>query len=441
VRRSNRPVIAAIVLIAIAAWPFALAQRVNASRAYVAPVLPDYLNRDRTVAFYERRVRESPADQISAKLLAAQYMQRYRESQDVGDILRASAQARRSLALQPQNNAGADEVAASAYTALHLFRTSLRYERAAYAERAGDSNPPAQIASLEMETGDYSGARAHLARAARIRDTPTVMAVEARYDELTGNLAKARELMKQAAAQADEVVDNSAQGRAWYHFREGELAFSAGDIAAAKGEEHEAIAQFPQFALAYRALARFCWATKDWNCALDAATKGASIIPEPETLGYEADAQRALGDGGSAAQTQALIFAVQRIGNAYRINDRLLAVYYAEHGVRLADAYAIAQREVRARGDEIYAQDTLAWCAAMDGKWNVAARAAQRATRFETQDPRIQFHAGMIALHSGRRAEARRRLEAALGLNPQFDPFYADRAREVLRGLIASAPQ
>jgi Flp pilus assembly protein TadD len=155
-------------------------------------------------------------------------------------------------------------------------------------------------------------------------------------------------------------------------------------------------------------------------------------------LGYEADAQRALGDEHASQQTQLLIFAVQRIGNAYHINDRLLAIYFAEHGVRLDDAYRIAQREVRVRGSEIYAQDTLAWCAAMNGRWEVARTAAREATRYNTQDPRIQFHAGMIALHFGRIAQARKDLSTALKLNPWFDPFYADEARARLRQLGAT---
>lgn len=428
-------VLALLAAAAIAAWPFAGAQRANARRSYVAPVLPDYVSRDRTVAFYEGRVRENRSDQLSATMLAAQYMQRYRETQDVGDILRAVAQARRSLKLQPQNNAAADGVAASAYTALHLFRVAFRYERAAYREQPADSNAPAQIASLQMELGRYAGAKRNLALARSIRNTPTVMAVQARYDELTGDLPQAHLLLERAAEQTDQVLDNSAQGRAWYHFRSGELAFSSGDSDEAKRQERVALSEFPGFEMAYRALARFCWAAKEWRCALDAAVKGAAIIPEPETLGYEADAQRALGDAAGAAQTLQLIYAVERIGNAYHINDRLLAVYYCEHGIRLENAYRIALREVASRGDEIYAQDTLAWCAARNGEWTVAVRAAKKASRYGTQDPRIQFHAGMIALHEGDTARARRLLQAALALNPQFDPFYADLARATLRRL------
>jgi len=192
---------------------------------------------------------------------------------------------------------------------------------------------------------------------------------------------------------------------------------------------------FPNFAQAYNSLARFCWASHDWKCALEAATKGANIVPLPETLGYKADAQRALGDAEGAAQTDSLIFAIERIGNAYHVSDRLLAIYYSEHGIRLDDALKIARREVTVRGDEIYAQDTLAWAAAADNHWNEAQSAIKKAVRYDTEDPRIQFHAGMIALHFADKEGARKHLQRAIDLNSQFHPVYADEARAALAKL------
>lgn len=426
-------VLAAIAVLAIAAWPgFARLYRPSPAPPYVAPVQSDYLRRDETIAFYERRVQADSRDQISAVLLAGQYMQRYREAGDVGDILRALHQALRSLRLQPQNNAAALMLAASAYTALHRFRDAIHYEEMAHRERPDDSNAPAQLASLAMEVGEYTRADRDLAVAEAIRNTPTVMAVRARYEELTGRLDRARSLLRAAIEQSDAVYDNPAQSRAWYHFRLGEIAFSAGDVAEAKQDERDAIAQFPGYETAHRALARFCWATAEWTCARDEAEKAAQIVPTPEALGYETDAQRALGQSADAAQTNALIGAIERIGNAYHLNDRLLAVYYAEHRMRLDDALQIARREVRVRGPEIYAQDTLAWAAAMDGHWNEAQRAASKAILYDTADPRIQFHAGVIAYHFGHFDSAGARLRRALDLNPQFDPFYASIARHLL---------
>ncbi len=66
-------IIVAIALVAVAAWPFLSAQRANATYAYYAPVQPDYVYRDKTIAFYEKRMLQDSQDQISARILASQY--------------------------------------------------------------------------------------------------------------------------------------------------------------------------------------------------------------------------------------------------------------------------------------------------------------------------------------------------------------------------------
>jgi len=417
------------------AWPiFGSGNHATAARPTPVPVLPDYQYRNATIAFYEKRVRRDKEDQISARLLAGQYMQRYREQGDIDDIRRAIVQARRALQLQPQNSSTTDDVLASANTALHRFSTALKYEQAAM-YNPQDWNGAAQAASIEMELGRYDDALRILDRIHKFDPQPTIDAVQARYDELTGHLTQARSLIDRGGIQMDSIIDNSAQGRAWFHYRAGELAFSGGDVDSAKQDERDALAMFPNFAQAYNSLARFCWASHDWKCALEAATKGANIVPLPETLGYKADAQRALGDAEGAAQTDSLIFAIERIGNAYHVSDRLLAIYYSEHGIRLDDALKIARREVTVRGDEIYAQDTLAWAAAADNHWNEAQSAIKKAVRYDTEDPRIQFHAGMIALHFADKEGARKHLQRAIDLNSQFHPVYADEARAALAKL------
>jgi len=416
--------------VALAAWPFfGSGSRAVAVRPAAATVLPDYLYRDRTIAFYEMRVRRDPQDQISAKTLAQQYLQRFREAGDIDDVKRSMLAARRAIALQPGNNWSSYEALASAESALHLFRQAFAHERFALADRSDDPNGIGQMASTEMELGRYEDAGRLIGRALEKhpRD-PGLLAVRARYEELSGHLKEARVDLARGAESVDSVSDNSAQSRAWYHYRAGEMAFSAGAVDEAERDERDALVTFPEFAQAYNSLARSCWATKDWRCALAAATKGAEIAPLPETLGYKADAERALGDAAAARRTDDLIVAIERIGNAYRVSDRLLAVYYSEHGIRLDDALRIARRETMVRGTEIYAQDTLAWAAAMDGHWTEARAASRLALRWGTEDSRLHYHAGIIALHFGDRAEAIRQLSRALESNPRFHPRYADDA-------------
>ena len=71
----------------------------------------------------------------------------------------------------------------------------------------------------------------------------------------------------------------------------------------------------------------------------------------------------------------------------------------------------------------------------MDGRWTRARDAMRRALAFDTEDARMQYHAGAIALHFGERDAAKRHFEKALALNPHFHPVYADEARAALARL------
>jgi tetratricopeptide (TPR) repeat protein len=244
--------------------------------------------------------------------------------------------------------------------------------------------------------------------------------------------------MEEAMQQMDSFYTNPAEIRAWFHVRAGDLAFVAGDFAVSEQRYREALDLFPQDLPAFTGLARLYAAQHRWQEALEAADRGVELVPLVETLGYKADAQRALGDKEGATATEELIGVVARLSKVKGIYDRALAVYYTEHGIHLPEALEIARREVAVR-DDIYAEDTLAWAEAANGRWKEAQQAAQRATRYGTEDALLQFHAGTIALHCGNREEAIARLTQALSLNPQFHHKYADEARQVLAELTPSA--
>jgi tetratricopeptide (TPR) repeat protein len=426
-------VVAAVAaIVAGAAWPWFAAQRAQATAPPSAPVNTDYLQRDRLIAFDEGEVRNDPENQIAQRLLASQYMLRFRESGDFGDVARAQAMARRSLQLQPSDNLGALGVLASADLAYHRFDAALADERAAVEAEPSFEEASVQIASVLMELGRYGEADRTLVHAHGPEPNPMWMSVRARYNELTGNLAGARVEMTRAQQMIDRMIMTPAYSRSWYHVRSAQLAFEDGDAAAAEAEYTEALRIFPGNAMALLYQAKYYRAHCDWQRALDAATRSADLYPLPQALGYEADAQRALGDVDGARRTDALIRAEQRIYNTQGVNDRLLAMYYAEHNEHLSDALAAARSDLTKRGNEIYADDTMAWVLAAMGRWPQARLYAQRAIRYGTQDPEIQYHAGVIALRTGNRDEARRRLQAALDRDPQFHPWYADDARRML---------
>jgi tetratricopeptide (TPR) repeat protein len=429
-------VLAASALAALAAWPaFVSTRDAQASAAPTpAPVLADYTQRDHLVAFYEGAVRRHP-DQIVTRMLASQYLQRFRETGDAADLMRGEHAARKSLAMQPRFNAGGEMTLASALASLHRFREALDHAQRALEIEPANTAAVAQVASTDVELGRYDAANRLLKTANAGRGINAALGTaRARYDEVTGNLAQARRSVDLALVQTDGIIDSPAESRAWFHVRAGELAWAAGDAGTAEQRFREALEIFPSYPRALNGLARLYWGQHRWPEALDAATRAAQRVPLPETLGYAADAQRELGNEAGARATEDLIAAIARIGTAGAVNDRALSIYFAEHGRRLGDAVAIARRDISAR-DDVFAEDALAWALAQSGRWAEARAAARKAVRANTQDARLQYHAGVIAMECGDREEAARRLKSALDLNPRFHPRYADDARERLARL------
>lgn len=430
-------VLTAGAIVALAVWPLLTVFNGAAPAASPtpAPVLADYLGRNKTITLEEKIVSQNKGDQIFRRSLAAQYLQRFREQGDIGDVARAQAMAEQSLAIQPQMNTGARMALASVYLNYHNFRAALATEKAAYAAEHNALALP-QEASILMETGRYAQAERILLHPPQPRAKNTGWdVVQVRYLELTGHVREARELLARLIPVVDANLYEPAYDRSWFHLRAAQLAFESGDDDTARREFDESLRIFPDNYMALMWEARFYRAHKDWRRSLTAADRGADLYPIPQVLGYKADAQRALGDDSGARDTDALIRAEQRLFNVQGVNDRLLANYYAQRHEHLDEALDAAQADYKKRGDEVYADDTLGWVWAARGDWKRARTFAERATRWDTQDPAVQYHAGVIALHVGRRAEARRRLTAALETNPRFDAFDADDARAVLHSL------
>ena len=162
-------------------------------------------------------------------------------------------------------------------------------------------------------------------------------------------------------------------------------------------------------------------------------------MPAPDTLALLGDARAALGETAKAKSQFAL---VEKIGVLSEANgalyDRQRAIYYADHDLKPAQAVQLARAELGVRHD-IYAYDTLAWTLFKAGQLDEAAANSSKALKWGTRDAQLWFHAGMIAAARGQKSAAKRDLETALSINPQFAPSQPQQARATLARLDAAA--
>ena len=118
--------------------------------------------------------------------------------------------------------------------------------------------------------------------------------------------------------------------------------------------------------------------------------------------------------------------------------NRHLALFLADHDLKVDQAYALARKEYETRRD-IYGADALAWAALKAGKLDEAQAAMKDALRLSTEDARLFYHAGMIARAAGDRTTATTFLRRAIQLNPHFDPWQSKVAREALEQASGTA--
>jgi tetratricopeptide (TPR) repeat protein len=123
------------------------------------------------------------------------------------------------------------------------------------------------------------------------------------------------------------------------------------------------------------------------------------------------------------------------------LNERLfyreLALFYADHNLKLKESVELAKKELEVRHD-IYTWDILAWVLFKNGNYAEAEAAVAKALALGTNDALLDFHAAMIEQQLGRTERADKLFQSALALNPEFHPVYAAEARERLRQLEAA---
>jgi tetratricopeptide (TPR) repeat protein len=220
---------------------------------------------------------------------------------------------------------------------------------------------------------------------------------------------------------------------AWTQFALGEEFFQAGDIKNAEAANQDALAAYPGYHRALAGLAKVRAAQGRFEEAIELYRKALAVIPMPAYAAALGDVYTEVHRAAEAKQQYDL---VEFIGNLNAISktvyNRELALFYADHDLKLTVALELAQRELSARHD-VYTWDCLAWALYKNGKTSEAADAISKALELGTKDALLFFHAGMIYQRLPDANKAEEWLNRALATNPHFHVLYADVAEKYAR--------
>jgi tetratricopeptide (TPR) repeat protein len=418
-------------------------------------LIPHATGTQRIIQTMQSRVQGNAKDPVAYSALGAAFFQRARETGDVEDFQLAEQALNKSLDL---NNT--DFSADAAYSTMaevcmgeHRFGDAISYAQKALALGSGDLSSFAIVGDANADMGEYeraavaysrldiSGDSASQPRNVYVRDSRTSY-----LKFISGDTSGAIRLMQSAVAAGTEAR-LPAENLAWLYYELGEYEFQAGDAGAAN---HAYLAALNIHPGDYRALAglgklrgnqgRYAEAIKLYQSAI-------AVVPMPTYVAELGDLYTKAGNPAEARKQYQLVEYIGLLGHINQVlHNRDLALFYADHDMKLDEALTLAHKEFEVRHD-IYTWDALAWALYKNGKYQEANDAMENALRPGVRDALLYFHSGMIALRLGQNAQAKDDLQAALSINPRFHVIYSSVAMQQLKrlqdqpGLTASQGQ
>lgn len=384
------------------------------------------------VAFWEARVANGGAylDQVH---LADAYLDRARAAGDVADLERADAALARAAATAPDQAPVRVRKALVAF-ALHDFAGALATATSVLEADPRNLTALTVVGDSHLELGQVDMAAGAYAELAEVAPSAASWSRLGRLAYLRGDLDGAMALVGDAAEDAstagfpDEI--------AFYHVQLGDLHRASEDADAAEAAYGAALEALPEHPPAMAGLARVREAQGRRDEAIALLETATRRLPLPELVASLGDLYALRGDLALAEDQYALVEAIAGLSADQSVYDRVSVLFAADHD-RDVDAAITAARDELTRRSDVHGHDALAWALFAGGRLDEAAAAAAEATRLGTADPRIAYHAGMIALAQGREAEARGLLQTAVAGAMSLPPLQAPRADAALASLDA----
>jgi tetratricopeptide (TPR) repeat protein len=386
---------------------------------------------ERAIRAAEAVITAKPRVGASYVALAAAYMQKARESGDASYYGRAEAAVREALALEPYA-VDALRTLAWVQTGKHEFREALATAEQLLTRQPDDPLVHALLGDAAIELGEYARAEEAFQKMLDLRPGLASYSRAAYLLELYGKSDEAIGFMERAV-KAGGARD--PEPLAWCLVQLGHLHFNQGRLGKAETAYNNALAVFPRYYQAVAALGRVRGAQQRYAEAIVLYQQASAVVPAPDLLAALGDILMVAGKANEAEQQYALVEYIEQV-NAMnqKTYNRQLALFYADHDRKLDEAVTLAETELTQRHD-IYSFDVLAWVYYKKGRFAAAQKMMVQAMRFETQDARLMFHAGMIAQGLGDADAAKEYLRRALEINPYFSLRDAETARATLAAL------
>ena len=385
---------------------------------------------ERVRQFLEDRVRADPDDIVAQNRLAEIYLQRLRENGDYEWLRRAAEAVRRSLASVPaeQNATGLFRRAQVEYES-HHFAAARDLALSLTKIEPGKSRGHALLGDALLELGDLDEAAAAYAQMQkRSTDPVEIESRLARLELVSGEFEAARAHVDKALQAAKAASVPSPEVIAWCQVELGQLAFNTGQWGAAEQHYQSALSQQPDSFPAQEHLAELRAAQEKYDESIRLYEQVIKRTSRPEFCQALGDVYAAMGKLSEATpwhvRARDAYLKNAEEGNAHYFHH--LAGFFSDVEEKPEEALKWARRDLELRHTAA-AEDTLAWALYRGSNYAEAAEIMKRIVARGTKDSHILGHAGMIFLAAGDPDRGKKMLAEAARINPQHNSFHVHR--------------
>lgn len=376
----------------------------------------------------QKAIEKSPNSAAGYNSLAAAYIHAARETGDFSLNSKAETAVGRALEIEPQN-ADSQKLKISLMLTFHRFAEALEAANALQPKFPQSPFFYGALTDANVELGNYKEAIDNVQKMVDLRPNMESYARVSYVRSLHGDADGAIEAMRTAAKIADPM-DREAQ--AWCLVHLGDEFYKVGNYTEAEKQYDTALKVFPDYHFALAGKGRARAAQNDFEAAAQLLTASNNRVPNVENVILLGDVLFKTEKPDEANKQYDLAqFIEQQFGN---IDQRRLALLWADRDTKLDEALTIAEREHQTRKD-IFTADVYAWCLYKKGRFQEAKVAIAEAMRLKTKDARIFYHAGMIEKSLGNKKSAADYLDKSLRTNRAFDILQTENAQSALREL------
>lgn len=383
---------------------------------------------DRQIQAARAAIEREPKVARGYNQLAAALMRKAREAEDFQINVRAMEALDRSLQVAP-DNPDALKLRTKLLLTFHRFEEALESARRAQSINLRDHDNYGALTDALEELGDYPAAVEAAQRMVDLRPDTSSYARVSYLRWLHGDAAGAIDAMRLAAQSASP---SDPERIAWCYVQLGDALLNSAKRDEAEREFDHALYVFPDYGAALAGKARARAAAGDYEGALAIYAREYERGPSADVALALGDLHAKLGHADEAEKFYKTFESLERANAAAENDWHHFVNFWTDHDRNLDEALALARKE-RERRKDIYTCDALAWALYKKGQFAEAKAAMDEALRLNTRDPRLLYHAGMIAKALGDRPAAANYLKAALELNPAFDVLQAEAARRALQ--------